>query len=168
MTRIHQDNPAEAVENAYFRIFRERLADVPTHNLALSVEAVDFQKWQGQWLGMLVTPWCMSVVLVPGQEEGWESTGDNQRRFVKFPAGHFAFLGGSEPDLIEYQTCALFSGMGQFANQALAVQAARAALSAMMQAPDAGEAANPAEQVEKPKDGPSLSRRRLFGLRERS
>jgi len=136
------------------------MADVPIHNEALAVEAVDFQKWQGHWLGVLVTPWCMSALLVPGQEEGWQTPGDNQRRFVKFPAGDFAFLGNDEAELGEFQSCALFSAMGQFADQAAAVQTARAALSAMLQAPAA-----PAAAEERPADQPSLSRRRLFGLR---
>ena len=97
--RIHQTSPAEAVEEAFSRIEREQMADVPILNPALSVEAVDFQRWQGHWLGIVVTPWCMSLLLVPGSAENWVSTGDNRRRFVRFPAGDFAFLGSAEAEL---------------------------------------------------------------------
>ena len=158
MLRIHEDNPADAVEAAYVRIYRERMADLPIHNEALSVAAVDFQKWQGHWLGGVVTPWCMSVLLVPGRDEGWRMPGENQRRFVKFPAGDFAFLGSVEPELGEYQSCALFSPMGQFAHQALAEQTARASLLIMLQPP------REAPAQARAKEEPSLSRRRLFGL----
>jgi [NiFe] hydrogenase assembly HybE family chaperone len=160
MRRIHDASPAEAVEEAYFRIYRERMADVPVHNPALSVEAVDFQRWQGHWLGVLVTSWHMSVLLLPGQEDGWQSVGDNQRRFVKFPAGDFAFLGSEEPEIGEFQSCALFSAMGQFANQNEAVLTARASLMALLQPVQAAAA-----EVKKNPDEPSLSRRRFFGLR---
>jgi [NiFe] hydrogenase assembly HybE family chaperone len=160
MLRIHDASPAEAVEEAFFRIYRESMADVPVHNEALSVEAVDFQRWQGHWLGVLVTSWHMSVLLLPGQEAGWQSVGDNQRRFVTFPAGDFAFLGSVEPEIGEFQSCALFSVMGQFANQNEAVLTARASLMALLQP------VKPAAAEEKKNpDEPSLSRRRLLGLR---
>lgn len=169
MLRIHETSPAEAVEAAYFRIYRERMADVPVHNDALSVEAVDFQRWQGHWLGVVVSSWCMSLLLVPGQREEWASVGDNKRRFVKFPAGDFAFLGGEEPELGEFQSCALFSPMSRFATQSDAVLTARASLIALLQpvaAPaTAAEEQPPVAAGEKPADQPSLSRRRLFGLR---
>ena len=45
--RFQTVNPADAVEEAFFRIQREQMADVPILNPALSVKAVDFQRWQG-------------------------------------------------------------------------------------------------------------------------
>lgn len=158
--RIHDSNPSEAVEQAFFRIFRERMADVPVHNEALSVEAVDFQRWQGHWLGVVVTSWCMSVLLVPGQLEGWESPGDNQRRFVQLPVGALALLGSVETEIGEFQSCALFSPMGQFATQAQAVMTARAALIALL-----NPVVQSAPAEEKPADQPSKSRRRFLALR---
>lgn len=163
MFRVHGADPADAVEAAYFRIYRERMADVPIHNEALSVEAVDFQKWRGHWLGAVVTPWCLSVLLLPGKDEDWQMPGDNQRRFVKFPAGDFAFLASVEAELGEFQSCGLISPMGQFSSQSEAVLTARAALNALFQAPPA-----PPEAENKPAaQEPSLSRRRLLGLGSR-
>ena len=144
--RIHETSPDEAVEAAFFRIQREHMADVPILNPALSVEAVDFQRWQGHWLGIVVTPWCMSVLLVPGSAENWVSTGDNKRRFVKFPAGNFAFLGSAEAELGEYQSCPLFSPMGQFASQSEATMTARASLVALLTDTQASREAPKAEK----------------------
>ncbi len=159
---IHQHNPAEAVEQAFFRIQRERMADVPLLNPALAVEAIDFQRWQGHWLGMLVTPWCMSLLLLPGGAQTWISTAQNNRRFVKFPAGDFAFLGSVEAELGEFQSCSLISPMDKFPTQSEASMTARAALIGLLTdrkttAPVPGE--------KKAADRPSLSRRRFFALR---
>jgi [NiFe] hydrogenase assembly HybE family chaperone len=159
--KLHTDNPADAVEQAFFRIEREQMADVPILNPALAVEAVDFQRWQGHWLGVVITPWCMSILLLPGSSENWVPAGQNKRRFVKFPAGDFAFLGGLEAELGEYQSCALFSPMDKFTNQRDATQTARASLIGLLSSPPA--AANAKE--EKAADQPSLSRRRFFALR---
>ena len=160
--RIHQSSPADAVEEAFFRIQREQMADVPILNPALSVEAVDFQRWQGHWLGIVVTPWCMSMLLVPGSTENWVSTGENRRRFVKFPAGDFAFLGSAEAELGEYQSCPLFSPMGQFPSQSEATLTAKASLVALLSPP---QTAPKAGEAKKTSTEPSLSRRRFLALR---
>ena len=160
--RIHDISPADAVEEAFFRIQRDQMADVPILNPALSVEAVDFQRWQGHWLGIVVTPWCMSMLLVPGAADNWISTGENKRRFVKFPAGDFAFLGSEEAELGEYQSCPLFSPMGKFSTQSEATMTARASLIALLTDP---QASRPEPKAEKKAGEPSLSRRRFLALR---
>jgi [NiFe] hydrogenase assembly HybE family chaperone len=159
--RIHSQSPTDLVEEAFFRIQREQMVDVPILNPALMVEAVDFQRWQGHWLGVVITPWCMSILLLPGSQENWVSAGQNKRRFVKFPAGDFALLGGVEPELGEYQSCSLFSPMDRFATQREATQTARASLIGLLSAPATKSAAG----EEKPVDKPSLSRRRFFAMR---
>ncbi len=160
--RIHELSPADAVEEAFFRIQQEQMADVPVLNPALVVEAVDFQRWQGHWLGVVVTPWCMSLLLVPGSAENWVSTGENKRHFVKFPAGDFAFLGTGEAELGEYQSCPLFSPMGKFSTQSEATMTARASMIALLTVP---QQAPPASGPEKKTGEPSLSRRRFLSLR---
>ena len=160
--RIHDASPADAVEAAFFRIQRDQMSDVPILNPALNVEAIDFQRWQGHWLGIVVTPWCMSMLLVPGGSDNWVSVGENKRRFVRFPAGDFAFLGSEEVELGEYQSCPLFSPMGKFSTQSEATMTARASMIALLTDPQA-EAAPSAK--EKSADSPSLSRRRFLALR---
>jgi [NiFe] hydrogenase assembly HybE family chaperone len=160
--RIHDRNPADVVEQAYFRIQQERMADVPILNLALSVEAIDFQRWQGHWLGAVVTPWCMSLLLIPGCAENWTSTGENKRRFVNFPVGDFAFLGSDEVELGEFQSCSLFSPMGKFSTQSEATMTARASLLGLL-APV--EAPAPSPKPVKSAPTTALSRRRFFTLR---
>jgi [NiFe] hydrogenase assembly HybE family chaperone len=164
--RIHDASPADAVEAAFFRIQRDQMSDVPILNPALSVEAIDFQRWQGHWLGIVVTPWCMSMLLVPGGSENWVSVGENKRRFVRFPAGDFAFLGSEEVELGEYQSCPLFSPMGKFSSQSEATMTARASLIALLTSAAKAEAtAKTTAKTQKPADEPSLSRRRFLALR---
>jgi len=157
--QVHRQDPSDAVEQAYFRIQQERMAGVPIVNPALRVEAVDFQRWQGHWLGVVITPWCMSVLLVPGRDGGWTSARDNQRRFVKFPYGDLAFLGGDEPELGEFQSCALFSPMDKFSAQAQALATARASMLALLAPP-------PAVQAIAPPVDRQASRRRFLRLGE--
>lgn len=160
--RIHENNPADAVEMAFFRVRQERMADLPIVNPALSVEAVDFQRWQEHWLGILVTPWCMSILLVPGGAENWITPAAHERRFVTLPAGNFAFLRGDEAELGEYLSCSLFSPMDRFSSQLEATMTARAAMVALLT--PAGQCQAPAA-AEQRSEQPSLSRRRFLTLR---
>lgn len=125
---LHASDPAAQVEAAFRRIERERMQGVPILNPALQVQALPFERWQGQWLGTLVTPWFMNLMLLPGDAEGWKPAREGERVFHRFAAGDFAFLGNLEPDLGEFQTCSLVSPMGQFPDQASAIATARAAL----------------------------------------
>ncbi|MGQ0709978.1 MAG: [NiFe]-hydrogenase assembly chaperone HybE [Rhodoferax sp.] len=133
--RAYAHDPSAAVEHTFLRVMRERMHDVPILHPGLRVEAVGFQRWQQHWLGVLVTPWCMNLLLVPGSARHWVAAGDQQRRFLQFPAGSFAFLDSHEDDLGSFQTCSLFSPMGMFTHQLHATQTARASLLGLMSAP---------------------------------
>lgn len=163
MLRIHEHNPAEAVEQAFLRIQHERMTDVPILNLALSIEAIDFQRWQEHWLGMVVTPWCMSMLLLPGSAENWISTGHNKRRFVKFGAGDFAFLGSDEVELGEFQSCSLISPMDKFSCQSDAAMTARASLIGLL---TTQQPAQTAARKNKTTGEISMSRRGFFAFRK--
>lgn len=154
--RIHAHDPSEAVEQAFFRIQHERMADVPILNPTLCVKAVDFQRWQGCWLGVVITPWCMSVLLLPADPQQWVPATGLARRFVTFPYAKLAFLASHEPELGEFQTCALFSPMESFATQAQALATARAALLALLAPPPAAAEKRAADR--------HASRRRFLGL----
>jgi [NiFe] hydrogenase assembly HybE family chaperone len=156
---LHRDDPSAAVEAAFTRIWRERMEGLPILHPALQVEAVGLQPWNEHWVGMLVTPWSLSVLLLPLAAQAWVHVDDQQRRFVSFPFGDLAFLGGEEPGLGEYQTCSLFSPMERFASQAEARATAQASLAALL-APPAAERVDPPP----PQQPPVPSRRRFLRL----
>jgi len=129
---MHAEDPTRIVEEVFGRIWRERMAGLPILNPALAVEAVGLQRWNGHWLGALLTPWSLGVLLLPAERAAWVSVPPQQRRFVHFPFGDLAFLGGDEPGLGEYQTCSLFSPMDAFADQGEARATAQASLAALL------------------------------------
>lgn len=156
--RIHTFDPSALIDAAFRRIETERMAGLPVLNPALRVQTVGFQPWEGHWLGVLVTPWSMSLMLLPGNEEGWQSVPENRRRQIRFPAGDFNFLGGIEAEIGEYQTCPLFASMSQFRDQALAVETASASLAVLLRSTPADEPAGADSER------PSVARRRFLML----
>jgi [NiFe] hydrogenase assembly HybE family chaperone len=130
---IHQTDPTQLVTATFRRIREERMTDVPLPPLA--VEAVGFRPWQGHWLGVLVTPWAMSLLLLPGTTENWQLPAEGKKKVISFPSGDYAFLGGVEEGMGEYQSCSLISPMGHFPDQETACLAAEAVLVALLQTP---------------------------------
>lgn len=126
--QVHTTDPAPLLEAAFARIERERMVGLPLLNPVLRVQAVGFERWRGHWLGSVITPWFLNIVLVPGDEANWRHAAEGQRVFHCFGAGDFAFLGNAEPEVGEFLSCSLVSPMGQFPDQDHAVATARAAL----------------------------------------
>jgi [NiFe] hydrogenase assembly HybE family chaperone len=152
--RVFAQDPSSQVEQAFRRIETERMAGLPFCNPALRVEAVGFVLHDDQWLGALVTPWTLNLMLVPGSAETWISAPEGRRLMIGYSAGEFAFLGGEEEELGEYLACPLFASMAEFVDQETARLTARASLIALLRN---HETADPdADRVESP------SRRRLF------
>jgi len=139
MSDARTASPAPRLDAAFTRIWRTRMEGLPFLNAKLRVEAVGFRPWEGQWLGALVTPWSVNLVLMPGDGE-WKSIPKGEERFVAMPAGRFRFIAGHDEELGEHHACSLFSPAQEFADHETARAVALAALEALF---DAGNA--PAE-----------------------
>jgi len=138
-----------------FRAAAARMAGLAVVNPALEVEAVEFARWDGRWLGVMVTPWSMNLVLLPDDPAAWRALAAGATRRYAFPAGDYEFVGASDPEFGDYQVCSLFSPMDAFADQAsacLVASLARAALFDPANAADANASAPP--PATGPSDGP--------------
>lgn len=114
-----------------FRLVATRMEGLAFVNHALAVEAVGFAPWQGHWLGVMVTPWFMSLTLAPRAVCAWRSLKQGDKRSYRFPAGAYEFIGARDDHAGEYLMCSLFSPLLQFEDQQtarLVAQLAREAL----------------------------------------
>jgi [NiFe] hydrogenase assembly HybE family chaperone len=133
MPEANRADPSPRLEAAFTRIWKTRMEGLPFLNPRLRVEAVGFRPWQGQWLGALVTPWSLNVVLMPG-EGTWPALPAGGERIASLPAGNFRFIAGADADLGEYHACSLFSPALDFADHETARAVAEASLVALFDA----------------------------------
>lgn len=140
-----------ALEAVFGEIARTRMAGLPIVNPALRVEAVGFREWQGRRAGVLVTPWAIGLVLLPGPDAPLERLAPDRRASWDFPSGRYEFMGLDEPALGPCHLCPLISPVTEFADHETASALAREIARAVF-APD-GEAA-----------GPQMSRRAFLHL----
>lgn len=161
------ENPTPLVERVFGRIAATRMAGLPLNNPALRVEACGFRTWQGLWLGVLITPWAINLMLLPGGNPAFRRLGPDERQRWAFPAGDYEFLGGGEPELGVWQTCSLFSPAFEFLHHDDARMAAQAAIEALLTAGNGS--AQAIEQREQARlegrslQGQPLSRRAFLG-----
>lgn len=127
-------SPAARLEAAFRAIAAGRMHGLPFVNQALEVEAIGFAPWDAHWLGCLVTPWCMNLVLLPRDVAAWPSVPAGDKVAYRFPAGVYEFVAGREDAIGEYQVCSLFSPMFEFADHDAARLTAQAALQALFNA----------------------------------
>lgn len=120
------------LETTFNEILANRMRDLPVVNAMLSVQAVGFSRFNEDWLGILITPWFMSLLLLPGPDSIWREQQPGTKVEKRFPYGTFEFTLASEVQLGKYALCSLFSPMFQFENQAAAIIAAQAALQGLL------------------------------------
>ncbi len=124
------ERPKQLAE-AFRNIFNTKMRDVPFCNRSLSVEAIGFRQWEGRIVGVLLAPWFMNLIVLPGLDENWPDLQIGEKRVFTFPSGRYEFLFNKRPPVGSYFACSLFSAMGEFASQLQASDVARAAVVAL-------------------------------------
>lgn len=125
----------------HFNEVAQKMSDLPVFHSLLSVECVGFEppsgtELEGYAMGVLVTPWCMNLMLLPasptscfGDDGRGALIGDKQ--LITMPSGVYEFIYADNEALGRYLSCSLFSPMFEFSDQKHAVETAQAALEAV-------------------------------------
>jgi len=132
MIRQNSEQIGHTLEMTFNEILDKRMRDLPVVNASLSVQAVGFNRFGEDWLGVLITPWFMNLMLLPGPDSHWRTQQPGTKIDKRFPYGAFEFTLGREPQMGIYALCSLFSPMFQFENQAAALAAAQSALQGLL------------------------------------
>ena len=133
---------AAALERSYQRIARTTMRDLPVCNPVLTVEAVGFRPWHDVWLGVLISPWFMNIVLLPPDPQVWCGVTEGAVRVRTLPAGEYEFTLARLAGFGELMSCSLFSPMSGFEAQSVAREVAGFALQALLE-PEAEPAPRP-------------------------
>ena len=121
-------SPAQRLEVVFSQIAATRMAGVSLLNAALQVEAVGFRHWRDDSVGVLITPWFMNLICLPGPQSKRQAMSSGTRVDVALPAGDYEFLFAHEEALGHYLTSSLFSPMFEFSDMAQAREVAEAVL----------------------------------------
>ncbi|MFS2224544.1 hydrogenase-2 assembly chaperone [Pantoea sp. B65] len=151
-------SPAGWLEAAFSRVARNQMCELPFYRAGIQVQACGFTLFEQQWVGCLLTPWTLSLLVLPGPGQIWRPQMPGERLALQLPCGNVTFLSGEIADdsgnARQYLSCSLMSPLDSSLTPAQAVtlaqQSARMALSL------------PVLNTDHPTD---LSRRELFRRR---
>lgn len=99
------------------------MAGLPIVNEALHVEALGFRDFENHQLGVLVTPWFMNLVLLPGTD-AWSEATQGDLSAITFPSGPIDFTVCHDDVLGTYLSAVLFTTVVDVPDQAAAKQLA--------------------------------------------
>jgi len=122
----------------FTRIGEERMKDIGLYNHALKVETVGFRRWDNWLAGIVVTPWFMNFMLLP-TEPGQITGNVGTKTHLDMPRGDITFTIGEVEEIGPYLSSSLYSPMGRFDAQAVAVTTAWAAVDKYFKVPEAEE-----------------------------
>lgn len=111
----------------YQVIYREKMLGMPICNPALKVQAVGFRELGKHRLGVLVTPWFMNLMLLPG-DETWSNTASGSREDFSLPAERCEFVVNHDEELGTCLSAILFRTVLDFPDQDTAVAVAEEVL----------------------------------------
>ncbi len=141
------------LESAFNTIYKERMHDIPIINDKIEVHVTGFQQWQNSYLCIMITPWFMNLMLLPGETEDWDDKRETTSSTHTFPSGSYEFLVGFEPNIGKYKMCSLFSPMFEFADNDAAVETAEVAIKELMNIENVEEVDINSRQIEAIWDG---------------
>lgn len=124
--RAEMDRRVAALEADFREVFHAKMRDLPMVNQALQVQAVGFQPWEGGFLGVLLAPWFMNLVILPAETRPALKPGEKE--VIGFGSGDYEFIHNRREMCGPYLACSLFSPMGDFSSQLQAVDVARAVM----------------------------------------
>ena len=64
-------DPSARLEAAFRAVYADRMQGLAFVNAAVGVEAVGFAPWKHYWLGVMLTPWSMNLLLAPRDTSAW-------------------------------------------------------------------------------------------------
>lgn len=120
-----------ALEADFREIWSSKMRGLPMVNTALHVEAIAFRPHDGNWLGVLISPWFMNLVLLPGPDQDWSALTPGEKEVLVFPSGEYEFLHNHRDLTGPYKACSLFSPMADFSSHMQAQDVARAVMVAL-------------------------------------
>ncbi|RWT73494.1 hydrogenase-2 assembly chaperone [Aeromonas caviae] len=147
-------NPAPLLVAQYERIAQQEMQVLPFYHASMPIVA-ECVLFEGQWLGCVLTPWMLSVVVLPGPDQLWPVRSSSDRLALQLPCGNLTFMVGTLPETGQLLACSLMSPidphLGADEGRALVSSTLKMLLSL------------PVQQGE---GGVDLGRRRLFGGRK--
>ncbi|TDQ59089.1 Tat proofreading chaperone HybE [Mesocricetibacter intestinalis] len=108
LTKGFANNPAEKVRQE-MQIIAQSMQELPFYRQDISCYCPNFILFEQQWLGTLLTPWTMSVLVLPGPEQVWPAREIGDKITLQLPYKALTFTVSGIEAIPHYLSCSLQS-----------------------------------------------------------
>ncbi|QPE16878.1 hydrogenase-2 assembly chaperone [Providencia rettgeri] len=105
----YETNPRPLVEAAFTRVAEQSMHDLSFLHPTMPVHASEFALFEGQWVGVVITPWMLSAIILPGPEQYWPRRVVGDKVGLILPYGEMTYTVGELDGLTQYFACSLMS-----------------------------------------------------------
>ena len=140
--RLQQINEREQQLLAAYRAVSKRMRELPVYNDHLDIRVVGLHRCEQGLLGVVITPWCMNLTLLPPEDAPARVEGT--KRELAFPSGSYTFIAGQLAGIGPLESCSLFSPMDEFDDPEVAQLVARHVMEELLRESAASNAATTA------------------------
>lgn len=102
-------NPAAQLEAEFQEIAQREMQQLPFFQPHIPIRACGFQRFEDQWVGAMLTPWMLSLMILPGPEQSWELRTVGDRLGLILPYGNIRFTVGQLENCGQYLASSLLS-----------------------------------------------------------
>jgi [NiFe] hydrogenase assembly HybE family chaperone len=120
----------------YRDIVQPRMNSLPMYNPALTMEAIGFRPHDGRFCGILLAPWFMNLVALPGESDEWSGLVPGKTFKMVFPGGEYELMLSLPDGLTPHLILPLFTTVLDFADQDTANQVAEEILHRLFEVPE--------------------------------
>ena len=146
---ISSQNLVSDVKDIFLGINRDSMAGLPIVNARLDVETIGFTEFEGRVVGVIITPWMMSLAIFPGEGDDWTDKKVGQKQSFNFPSRPYDFKANEIDGLGIYFSYALYSPMEEFEHQDHVIACATAFMETLMMEIDEADDVLDEERLEK-------------------
>jgi len=110
-------DPSAKLDQIFTEIHQKEMKGLPFCREDLAVEAVNFKLYEQQWTGVMVTPWMVSLFILPGPQQVWERRQVGEKLGLQLGNGQYVFIVGEQEQLGQYLACSIQSPVTQITDQ---------------------------------------------------
>lgn len=149
----YASNPQDVLEQHFDSVYEREMKGLKLCHKDVKVQAVGFHLYENHWLGMMITPWFLNLMILPQTDQPWPELKQERGNdiLLEFPCGNLKFTPRIDPDLGSYLCCSLASPLRNIKSHDDLVSVAHKVLTDLQRIP--------MKSVEEPV---SLSKRSLF------
>lgn len=131
----YTEKPTQCVEAAFDRVAKQMMNELSFIHPTMPIKACEFQLFEGQWIGGIITPWMLSVIILPGPNQVWEHRTVGERIGLKLPYGDTTFIVGELEELNQYLSCSLMSPLDKHLTVAQGIALAEDSIKMLLSLP---------------------------------